>query len=58
MSQKEFSEDKVLTMLKKVVIQARISGKKEGSSRLFGKDDFTEVIREAEELLRKYEKNN
>lgn len=52
----ELSEDRVLTMLKKVVMQARISGKKEGSKRLFGTDDFTDVIKEAEELLKKYEK--
>ncbi|MNL99733.1 hypothetical protein D3C76_02200 [compost metagenome] len=56
MTERELSEDKILTMLKKVVIQARISGKKEGSSRLFGTDDFTSVIREAEELLKKYER--
>jgi len=44
--------------LNKVIDQSVISGSKEGSRRLFGKDDFTNVILEAKEVIEEWRKQN
>ncbi|MDF2534122.1 MAG: hypothetical protein K0R18_279 [Bacillales bacterium] len=54
MEDEKKEKQELIDMLRKVVDQAKISGYKENSRRLFGKDDFTAVVNDAEEMLKKY----